>query len=254
MFREPDCDRCHGTGWLTDGHGALLACGCLPGRLRPTQRALADRLSSPLPTGWPAMDFQHFEVPSTLAVLASDPRHDTVLAYDAVSNLVNNQRGLVTLCGAVGRGKTHLAVATYHAWRNAYALAPIYLRYADLIERRQQSFGLTGDDATRAQADWKLIRVWPWLIIDDLGVEVDSDWAAMVRYQLVDQRYNDRDTTATLITTNVDPQTLGGRVASRLMSREENVAFVVMRGADVRRNVVDFKKKQGDTHGGRADS
>lgn len=133
------------------------------------------------------------------------------------------------LSGAVGRGKT------YQAWGAIRALAVTGLRmswtvitaadmYASLRPRK-------GVDAETVFQQYATARL---LVLDDLGASKSTEWTEEINYRLVNHRYENE--LPTLCTSNVPPkelaETLGGRVASRLIEMTTRVA---LKGEDRRR-------------------
>ena len=108
----------------------------------------------------------------------------------------------LTLCGTVGLGKTHIAVAIGWEWLEQGRMC----RYA-----------------------WYLDA--PLLILDDLGTEKLTDWAAEKLDTLIDHRYIKG--LPLVVTTNVPAAQLSPRIASRLQDRRLG-RVVTLSGPDYR--------------------
>ena len=129
------------------------------------------------------------------------------------------------LWGGLGCGKTHLAIAALNAWIERHGTgwfwkAPDFLGWV-----REQAFGGEGwavDDLLRPYREGAFL-----LVLDDLGTENPTDWAAEQLYRVLDSRYDFR--LPTIITTNQDLDRLDGRLVSRFRQ-----GLVVCDGVDVR--------------------
>jgi DNA replication protein DnaC len=76
------------------------------------------------------------------------------------------------------------------------------------------------------------LRTVGLLVLDDLGAEAPTPWAAEKLYQLLNHRYNYR--LPTVVTTNRDLDRLEGRLATRLRDRRL-CQHVRLTAADYRR-------------------
>ena len=127
------------------------------------------------------------------------------------------------LCGSYGTGKTHLAIAALSLWDNfstgRFWKVPDFLRW---IKRRAY------DEQEPIDSVLDPYRTRNTLIVfDDLGAENQTDWAGEQLYSVLDSRYDSR--LPTIITSNVSPQKLDGRIVSRFRS-----GLVVCSGVDIR--------------------
>lgn len=119
------------------------------------------------------------------------------------------------LWGNAGTGKTHLAYAAANhcrerAWPFLFRRVPdlmSQLRSAIKAERRNDPDALSADDVIRLYAGEML------LVLDDLGAHQDTEYAAAVLYDVIDARYRKR--LPTIITTNLRPDQIDPRIASR---------------------------------------
>ena len=156
-------------------------------------------------------------VPGTAAALA------TCQAYAV------DLTGWLVLAGGYGSGKTHLAAGIAHAARGQglsthFAVAP------DLLDHLRATYAPTSP--VSYDAVFEGIRTVDLLVLDDLGAEAPTPWAAEKLYQLLNYRYIYR--LPTVVTTNRDLDVLEGRLASRLGDRRL-CRHVRLTAADYRR-------------------
>jgi len=150
-------------------------------------------------------------------------------AYNATIRWVQGKMTTpwVYLYGPPGNGKTHLAAA-----------AANYL----LVRRRAVLFATApelltmirgGYDTGQAETLIGLCQRAPWLVIDDLGTERLTEWAAEVMFRILDARYVSR--TSTLVVSNASPDRIEEpRLSSRFL--DCNLCLVVPNtGSDYRK-------------------
>lgn len=130
------------------------------------------------------------------------------------------------LGGNYGTGKTHLAIAAM----NRYGMArSMFWKVPDFLEwMKRMAFDEKWalDDLLRPYRTKPIL-----LVLDDLGVENQTDWAHEQLYRILDSRSDGR--LPTIITTNVSQDRLDGRILSRYAE-----GLIVCRGNDVRRQKI----------------
>ncbi|MHB1701961.1 MAG: ATP-binding protein [Acidobacteriaceae bacterium] len=171
--------------------------------------------------------------------------------------LENDGSGLL-LTGAIGVGKTHLAVGILRALVLDRGATGIFYDYRELLKAIQNSFNpqvkTTELEILRPVFEAEV------LVLDELGANKPTDWVWDTVAHILNTRYNDKRTT--IITTNypnmgplgsapetgrsrlsdaqraVREETLGDRIGERMRSRLQEMCVVVeMQGKDFRQTV-----------------
>ncbi len=130
--------------------------------------------------------------------------------------------GWLTLLGGTGVGKTHLAAAAANA-RLAAGNSVCFAVTPDLLDALRASY--RDQDEASFEAIFSWLKEVDVLVLDDLGAQQGTEWANEKLYQLCAARYLRK--APTLITTNMVPEDLEPRVASRLLDRQRGVVQYV---------------------------
>ena len=143
-------------------------------------------------------------------------------AKSAVMEWAEQPGGWLTLIGGTGVGKTHLAAAAANdrlavGDRVCFAVVP------ELLDALRASYRDDGEASFEATLAW--LKDVDLLVLDDLGAHQATEWANEKLYQLCASRYLRR--TPTLITTNVAPESLDPRLASRLLDSQRGTVLYV---------------------------
>jgi DNA replication protein DnaC len=129
--------------------------------------------------------------------------------------------------GPVGVGKTWLAVSTLIKYIKE-GHEGLFVTVPDMLEDIRRGFNDPEQSKTLKKAC--TVRL---LVLDDLGVEKQSEWVAEKLYQIVNTRYNNM--LPTIVTTNLSVENtekvLGERLVSRLLGCCE---AIVIEGPDRR--------------------
>jgi DNA replication protein DnaC len=261
----PDCARCNDTGRVevaVDGGLRVGRCRCrmvhdrvllfnaarIPGRYAAADLASFSAGAQRIHKEWQAGTGRYDRMPQMESFMA-------VMQWMSAFDPGRESRGLV-LHGAVGRGKTHLLVATLRSLALERGARVRFIEFSRLLGILREGFS---QNRSGANVMAELVDV-PVLGIDELGKGRLTDWELSVIDELISRRYNAMKTT--LGTTNYAPeaptgalhtnlaapegapkQTLGDRIGERAWSRLAEMAdFVEVGGEDYRA----FKKRTGD--------
>lgn len=134
------------------------------------------------------------------------------LAFNTARNYAAELDGWLLLEGSYGTGKTHLAAAIGNVRLN-HGDQVLFITTPDLLDHLRSTFSPNSE--TGYDEMFERVRNAGLLILDDLGVENPSEWAKEKLFQLLNHRYTRK--MPTVITTNVDLDTLDPRIRSRLM-------------------------------------
>lgn len=152
------------------------------------------------------------------------------------------KRGIM-MCGPVGVGKTGLLWATARECAHKTRTAPTWELAADILSKIRHTYNAPDGGETEYQIVNRFARA-KLLLLDDLGVEKESEWSDGIFFRLLGDRHLRE--LPTLITTNWTEQglvldgdyhgvPLKDRIGARLYSRlHESVVFVEMEGKDRR--------------------
>jgi DNA replication protein DnaC len=134
----------------------------------------------------------------------------TTVALEESRLFAGDPSGWLVLWGGVGTGKTHLAMAIAQALAEGVSVLPATV--PELLNMLRSGY---------KQGDYDelvdMCREIDVLLLDDLGTERSTDWAAEQLFAIINHRYNAQK--PTVITTNVNPRDLEPRLASRIQDR-----------------------------------
>ena len=147
-------------------------------------------------------------------------------AFQEAQDFAENPVGWLVLTGGYGCGKTHLAVAI--AKQRVEAGDTVMIQTVpDLLGYLRASFSPSAEQEFEER--FNELREVDLLVLDDLGSQNDTDWAAEKLFQLLNHRYNRR--LPTVITSNdLYLKGIDGRIKSRIMQKNL-VSFVPMNKA-----------------------
>jgi hypothetical protein len=156
-----------------------------------------------------------------------DGKENALTAARNMLSMTPEPRGLLTLFGSYGVGKSGIAKALVAAFVKAGVKAK-YTRAAEILNQARQAMKGDGEDAMM----WELSR-YRFLVVDEVDRVTDSEYAMSTIFTLLDKRYNDRNRSATLLATNKFPDTMG-KEWGYLMSRMEDGQRIPIGGDSLR--------------------
>lgn len=138
-------------------------------------------------------------------------------------------RGLITLTGNFGVGKTTLLTCAVNEGRD-HDLLVIYTTVSDLLSYLRSTFG----PETEVSFDryWDALIRCDILALDELDEFKTSEWAMERFLRLMDERWRRMDEVLTLCALNGRIQSLPGKVQSRL--RDGRAQVINITGEDMR--------------------
>jgi len=143
---------------------------------------------------------------------------DECQSYAAHFDEMRNIGRSLIFVGKPGTGKTHLAVGIAHEIMNQGYTA-LYSSVLRALRSVKDGFSTTGESET---AVVKRLAVPDLLILDEAGITYETDAEAMILYEIVNQRYEEKK--PTLFTSNytlIELKTvMGERVIDRLREGE----------------------------------
>jgi DNA replication protein DnaC len=129
-------------------------------------------------------------------------------------------RGLY-LCGGVGTGKTHLAVAVMNELIRKQE-PTLFVTVPELLDNLREVYMIPGRDIDEWMDTVKNANL---LVLDDLGAEKPTAWVQERIFVIVNHRY--REALPTIFTSNIGPKDLaaqlGERTASRIVAMTEGI-------------------------------
>lgn len=149
----------------------------------------------------------------------------------------------VYLSGPTGVGKTHLAVGYMRAWvldNGGRGGRAKFLRVMDLFREIKATFR-PDSPASEAEIIGRYAKIH-FLLLDDLGTEIPTDFAQSVLYDLVDQRYGADLGATTIITSNRSLEEIDRVYHPRLASRIAQMGAEFLMAGEDRRIVNHFKR------------
>ncbi len=157
----------------------------------------------------------------------------TLLSEQLIEDLqdfILQPRGFILLVGKNGRGKSYAAMKVYEAL-SSYKLPDRdydqawFINQADLNMVFSEYIELYGNAMNLLRQVYKC----KLFIIDDLGTRAPSPAFMDFLYAVIDKRWNERETLATIITTNLDSSRIrrdfGDAIFSRIASGKNYVVI-----------------------------
>ena len=126
----------------------------------------------------------------------------------------HKERPWLVMLGKSGWGKTHLAYCAINERLDDPSIGPVgeLIVVPDLLETLKE--GIQDDSMENRLRGYARA---PFLVLDDLGTEHNTEWAKVQLFRILDRRYKER--LPTIITSNRSLNYLEERVKDRVMSR-----------------------------------
>ena len=222
----PICAKCGGTGY--EGN---QMCSCLRELCRQEQKK---ELTSLLGSGRESFESFRLDVYSDLydEKLGVSPRKLMQSNFNICRRYAQNftpQAGNLLFSGATGLGKTFLSacIARQVADRGYSVVYETAIRLFSDFE--SEKFG--GEEQRGLSRKYLACDL---LIIDDLGTEMTTQFTISALYNVVNTRM--MENRATIISTNLAPETLEGRYSPQIASRVLGTyRLLIFAGSDIRR-------------------
>ena len=193
---------------------SLGATGGGPAAAGPSYREIGgmtmDRLA--------AFSFEGFRVEGQN--LSDEEAENLALVRAMARDWAIEPHGWLTLIGDTGTGKTHLAAALANE-RLAAGDAVCFAVVPDLLDHLRRAYSPNAGESYDELFD--VLRDAPLLILDDLGAHSTTAWAQEKLYQLFSYRHI--RALPTVLTTNLNPDELDPRLASRLLDHQQGKVF-----------------------------
>lgn len=222
---DPYCNRCGGEGYVCPkcqgdafvyGDRGLIPCDLCEVAYKREREAL--RAASGLKGRLLGCSFANFN--------SDEPGVGE--SYRKALTWSSNPQYWLTIWGNAGNGKSHLAAAAANRLIEA-GRAVEYVTLPELLSYLKQAFNDEEKDSAQDRLE-RLINI-PILVLDDLGAEYMTEWARGEVFKLLNGRYVENK--PTMITTNIRPDKMPFRIASRL---QEGV-IVHNTGKDYRKKI-----------------
>ncbi len=127
--------------------------------------------------------------------------------------------------GNIGAGKTHTAAAIANELMEKKMVEVLFLNMPEAVTRVKKTFD--SDLKTEDARLFERMKEVEMLVLDDLGVEKNSDWLTDQIYQVVDHRWKNKK--PMIVTTNISIEDLGviykPQVASRICGCCKSIKF-----------------------------
>jgi len=154
--------------------------------------------------------------------LPAKERENLKRALAIAQDFAREPRDWLVFIGTYGCGKTHLAAAIAN-YRAGQGYSTLFITVPDLLDHLRATFSPTS--LVSYDKRFEEVRTAPLLILDDLGTQSATAWAAEKLYQIFNYRYNAR--LPTVITTADEIETIDPRLRSRILDQRRCIVFAI---------------------------
>jgi DNA replication protein DnaC len=220
-----DCHQCKDVGWVyrsdnpkSPDFGKAFPCECREHINAERRRQYLFQIDGLTP-GDRTHVFEEFQInPGNRA------------AYDAVTGALVKRRGMITLTGKWGLGKTELLICAVNRARES-GIPAVYTTTAQLFDYLRQAYK-PGEEID-IDRRWQLLTSAEVLAVDELEKFNATPWAMERFSRLIDERWRCMGNLLTLLATNARIEQLPGDVTSRL--EDGRAEIVTLGGSDMRK-------------------
>lgn len=182
-------------------------CRCADNKRQAAERRARRYADANLPhqrPGQTARTFENFK-----------PTKGAVQAVKSANAFSDGEISMLTLVGVQGTGKTHLLEAIGRRCLEAGETVR-YDLVSELLDRLRGTYAAASEEDLWSVTEW--YRTRGVLLLDDIGLEAATDWAAEKVTALVDERY--RNGGRLVVATNSkDRDTMADHMGARLADR-----------------------------------
>lgn len=235
---DPKCPVgvCDGTGWCVQPVAGsrlfpeLVPCACrIAAReahdriiARARRNALLAQLESELGGKLSRCTLDNYSLEWAVDAAA---RATMKAALESCRRYAGQPKNWLYIHGPVGVGKSHLAAATARQIAEQHDLAASYTTEPAMIAFLRSGWGKAGDQS--ADARMEALQTCDLLVLDDIGAAFrgkgEQAWVDAQLFELLQPRYlNSR---LTILTSNLPPQDLEPRLASRIRGEAVIIAI-----------------------------
>lgn len=155
--------------------------------------------------------------------LPAEERENLKRALAIAQEFARQPRDWLVFTGTYGCGKTHLAAAIAN-YRTSQGYPALFITVPDLLDHLRATFSPTS--LVSYDKRFEEVRTAPLLILDDLGTQSTTSWAAEKLYQIFNYRYNAR--LPTVITTADEIEAIDPRLRARILDLGRCTVFAIL--------------------------
>jgi DNA replication protein DnaC len=183
-----NCQICGGSGWIfTEKDGKRFAKKCKCTFKRASQKFFEE---SKIPRRYRSCKFSNYQPQTAYQLRALKVCREFFYLFPFAS------KG-VLLYGPTGTGKTHLSVATLRNVTLYKGLRGVFCDFRNLLVELKTCIDLKLPTAELLDS----VRKAPFLVLDDVGAERNTEWARDILAEIINYRYTQN--LPTFITTNL---------------------------------------------------